>query len=157
MATICNMGAEIGATTSMFPFNNRMTDYLNATKRQDIAKYAQRFSHNLKADEGAEYDSVIEIVRSFLRRDLDPDETLVESFGTGAPHQRTLHPRSRYPDFQVRRGCEGEQVARRTQSRSYWVLHQLFLRGYVALCIHRQGGFFSRTRGQEPVHYHPRV
>ncbi|KAK0447361.1 uncharacterized protein EV420DRAFT_1622379 [Desarmillaria tabescens] len=52
MATICNMGAEIGATTSMFPFNSRMTDYLNATKRSEIAKYASRFAHNLKADEG---------------------------------------------------------------------------------------------------------
>ena len=30
MATICNMGAEIGATTSLFPFNNRMADYLKA-------------------------------------------------------------------------------------------------------------------------------
>jgi len=62
MATICNMGAEIGATTSLFPFNSRMADYLKATKRGDIAKYAQAFSHNLKADEGAEYDQVIEIV-----------------------------------------------------------------------------------------------
>lgn len=62
MATICNMGAEIGATTSLFPFNRRMTDYLNATKRGDIAKYAQQFSHNLKADENADYDQVIEIV-----------------------------------------------------------------------------------------------
>jgi homoaconitase/3-isopropylmalate dehydratase large subunit len=62
MATICNMGAEIGATTSLFPFNRRMADYLNATKRPDIAKYAQRFAHNLCADEGAEYDQVIDIV-----------------------------------------------------------------------------------------------
>ncbi|KAA1479412.1 aconitate hydratase [Dentipellis sp. KUC8613] len=66
MATICNMGAEIGATTSLFPFNHRMTDYLNATKRGEIAKYAQRFSHNLKADENAEYDQQIEINLSEL-------------------------------------------------------------------------------------------
>lgn len=65
MATICNMGAEIGATTSLFPFNRRMTDYLKATKRDQIADYAKRFQHNLKADEGAEYDRVIEIVRSW--------------------------------------------------------------------------------------------
>jgi aconitate hydratase len=61
MATICNMGAEIGATTSMFPFNSRMADYLNATKRGDIANYAQRFSHNLQADKNADYDQVISI------------------------------------------------------------------------------------------------
>ena len=33
MGTICNMGAEIGATTSVFPFNSRMADYLAATER----------------------------------------------------------------------------------------------------------------------------
>jgi aconitate hydratase len=33
MGTICNMGAEIGATTSVFPYNTRMAEYLNATKR----------------------------------------------------------------------------------------------------------------------------
>ncbi|KAG1777975.1 aconitase family-domain-containing protein [Suillus placidus] len=66
MATICNMGAEIGATTSLFPFNRRMVDYLDATKRSEIAQYAQRFSHNLKADEGCEYDQMIEINLSEL-------------------------------------------------------------------------------------------
>ena len=63
MGTICNMGAEIGATTSMFPFNSRMADYLNVTKRGEIAEYAKRFQHNLKPDEGADYDRVIDIVR----------------------------------------------------------------------------------------------
>ncbi|EKM52120.1 uncharacterized protein PHACADRAFT_165434 [Phanerochaete carnosa HHB-10118-sp] len=66
MATICNMGAEIGATTSLFPFNRRMVDYLKATKRGQIAQYAQRFQHNLKADKGAEYDRVIDINLSEL-------------------------------------------------------------------------------------------
>ena len=68
MATICNMGAEIGATTSLFPFNHRMVDYLNATKRGDIANYAKRFQHNLQADKGAEYDQSIEIVRAISYR-----------------------------------------------------------------------------------------
>jgi len=66
MATICNMGAEIGATTSVFPFNHRMVDYLKATKREDIANYAKRFAHNLKADEGAEYDQIVDINLSEL-------------------------------------------------------------------------------------------
>lgn len=34
MGTICNMGAEIGATTSVFPYNQRMAEYLKATKRE---------------------------------------------------------------------------------------------------------------------------
>ncbi|KAF5339779.1 hypothetical protein D9611_009197 [Ephemerocybe angulata] len=66
MATICNMGAEIGATTSLFPYNNRMGDYLKATNRGNIADYAQSFSHNLRADKGAEYDQVIDINLSEL-------------------------------------------------------------------------------------------
>ncbi|KAF9301643.1 Aconitate hydratase mitochondrial, partial [Podila horticola] len=61
MATICNMGAEIGATTSVFPYNSRMSDYLKATTRPYIAEWADSFQHNLKADAGANYDQIIEI------------------------------------------------------------------------------------------------
>lgn len=43
MGTICNMGAEIGATTSIFPFNKRMYDYLAATNREGSAKLADAF------------------------------------------------------------------------------------------------------------------
>ncbi|KAJ7267427.1 aconitase family-domain-containing protein [Mycena rebaudengoi] len=87
MATICNMGAEIGATTSMFPFNSRMVDYLNATKRAEIGQYATRFAHNLKADEKAEYDQVIEINLSELEPHINgpftPDlATPISQFAT---------------------------------------------------------------------------
>lgn len=62
MATICNMGAEIGATTSVFPFNNRMGDYLKATGRAGIAGQAEKFRNKLlSADAGCQYDSVIDI------------------------------------------------------------------------------------------------
>eukprot|EP00057_Strongylocentrotus_purpuratus_P016024 XP_011670498.1 PREDICTED: aconitate hydratase, mitochondrial [Strongylocentrotus purpuratus] len=66
MGTICNMGAEIGATTSMFPFNSRMRDYLVATDRSEIADLADKNKHLLTADEGAKYDEVIEINLSEL-------------------------------------------------------------------------------------------
>ncbi|TPX09572.1 uncharacterized protein E0L32_009173 [Thyridium curvatum] len=66
MATICNMGAEIGATTSVFPFNDRMYDYLKATKRQDIGDFARVYAKELREDEGAEYDQLIEINLSEL-------------------------------------------------------------------------------------------
>jgi aconitate hydratase len=61
MATICNMGAEIGATTSLFPFNDRMYDYLAATKRAHIGDFARGYAAELREDEGAEYDELIEI------------------------------------------------------------------------------------------------
>lgn len=61
MGTICNMGAEIGATTSVFPYNNRMRDFLVATKRKQIAEEMDKHKDFLSADKGAQYDEVIEI------------------------------------------------------------------------------------------------
>ncbi|KAF2201317.1 aconitate hydratase [Delitschia confertaspora ATCC 74209] len=66
MATICNMGAEIGATTSLFPFNDRMYDYLKSTKRTEIGDFARTYAKELREDEGAEYDQFIEINLSEL-------------------------------------------------------------------------------------------
>lgn len=71
MGTICNMGAEIGATTSMFPYNPRMADYLKATGRDSIASLADAFAENLRADDGAEYDQVIEINLSELEPQIN--------------------------------------------------------------------------------------
>ncbi|XP_076033676.1 aconitate hydratase, mitochondrial-like [Oratosquilla oratoria] len=66
MATICNMGAEIGATTSVFPFNSRMKDYLVATNRSEIAGLAVENQDMLTPDEGAPYDQLVEINLSEL-------------------------------------------------------------------------------------------
>jgi aconitate hydratase len=60
------MGAEIGATTSLFPFNQRMHEYLNATKRSEIGDFAASYAKELREDEGAEYDQLIEINLSEL-------------------------------------------------------------------------------------------
>jgi aconitate hydratase len=51
MGTICNMGAEIGATTSVFPYNERMASYLKATGREAIAGLADKNIDFLTADE----------------------------------------------------------------------------------------------------------
>ncbi|XP_014771485.1 aconitate hydratase, mitochondrial [Octopus bimaculoides] len=61
MGTICNMGAEIGATTSIFPYNHRMKDYLVATNRNDIASLADSYKSLLSADKDAKYDQLIKI------------------------------------------------------------------------------------------------
>ncbi|KAM9463148.1 aconitate hydratase, mitochondrial-like [Clarias gariepinus] len=61
MATICNMGAEIGATTSVFPYNHRMRTYLEKTGRAEIASLADEYKDLLVPDAGCEYDQVIEI------------------------------------------------------------------------------------------------
>lgn len=66
--TICNMGAEIGATTSLFPYDERMYKYLEATERKEIGNLANEIINYLKADTGSEkfYDQVIEINLSEL-------------------------------------------------------------------------------------------
>lgn len=69
MGTICNMGAEIGATTSVFPFNQRMADYLAATGRSDIATAAADVG--LVPDEGCEYDELIKINLNDLKPALN--------------------------------------------------------------------------------------
>lgn len=71
-ATICNMGAEVGATTSVFPFDEKMANYLRKTDRADVAELAENLSDELKADDEvyAEpekyFDQIIEINLSEL-------------------------------------------------------------------------------------------
>jgi aconitate hydratase len=60
-ATICNMGAEIGATCSLFPYDHNMALYLKATGREAIADAADKVADELRPDDGALYDQLIEI------------------------------------------------------------------------------------------------
>ena len=65
--TICNMGAEIGATTSIFGYDAKMGEYLRGTDRADVADLADQNAENLRADDGVfenpekYFDEVIEI------------------------------------------------------------------------------------------------
>ncbi len=73
-ATICNMGAEVGATTSIFPYDEKSAEYLIATDRKEIVDIINSVKDHLKADAEVEnspekyYDRVIEINLS----DLEP-------------------------------------------------------------------------------------
>jgi len=64
LATIANMGAEVGATTSVFPYTPNMRSYLHATRRGPVAHAADKAAEAgfLCADENAVYDEVIDIV-----------------------------------------------------------------------------------------------
>ena len=70
--TICNMGAEIGATTSLFNYDTSMADYLKSTDRPDVAELAEGVREHLRADDKVYdnpeeyYDQVIEINLSEL-------------------------------------------------------------------------------------------
>jgi len=71
-ATITNMGAELGATTSIFPYDQRMAKYLAATGRGELAGLADRYVHLLVADEEVaahphdHFDRIVEIDLSAL-------------------------------------------------------------------------------------------
>ena len=75
-ATICNMGAEIGATCSLFPYDAQAARYLKATRREEIADLADRVADYLRndpevdADPERYYDRVIEIDLSELQPHL---------------------------------------------------------------------------------------
>ncbi len=66
-ATICNMGAEIGATTSIFAYDEKMSAYLNVTERADIAELADGIMEHLRPDPEVYtnpenfYDQIVEI------------------------------------------------------------------------------------------------
>ena len=82
--TICNMGAEIGATTSIFGYDKKMSEYLKATRRSEIAALADSMRVNLNSDNEIYlepkkyYDEVIEINLSELEPHINgpftPDE-----------------------------------------------------------------------------------
>ncbi len=76
-ATICNMGAELGATSSVFPYDEKMAAYLRATGRAEVATMADAIAQHLRMDEEVEahpehyYDQVIEINLSELEPHLN--------------------------------------------------------------------------------------
>ncbi|MCE1230185.1 MAG: aconitate hydratase [Firmicutes bacterium] len=71
-ATICNMGAELGATSSIFPFDAKMAEYLRGTNRADLAALAEAHAAMLKADPevladpATYFDELVEIDLSTL-------------------------------------------------------------------------------------------
>jgi aconitate hydratase len=70
--TICNMGAEVGATTSLFPYDSHASAYLEATGRADLAAAAEPVAEHLRPDDevaddaGRFFDQVLEIDLSTL-------------------------------------------------------------------------------------------
>ncbi len=83
-ATITNMGAELGATTSIFPYDARMEKYLRATQRGDLADLANKNRENLKAD-----DEVLKSPKDFYDQIIEIDLSSLEPYVVG-PHTPDL-------------------------------------------------------------------
>ncbi|HUS61793.1 MAG TPA: aconitate hydratase [Acidimicrobiales bacterium] len=80
-ATVCNMGAEIGATTSLFPHDEHTAAYLKSTGRDAIAERANAIAEHLRADDdvlgdpACAFDQVIEIDLSTLEPQVNGPHT----------------------------------------------------------------------------------
>lgn len=76
-ATICNMGAELGATCSIFPFDDKTAEYLEQTERAEIAALAKENAKELRADDEVAaspaeyYDQILEINLSEIEPHLN--------------------------------------------------------------------------------------
>ena len=84
-ATICNMGAEIGATCSVFGYDSHMAEYLRATGRADIAAAADEVREHLRPDDGAVYDRLVEIDLSTLAPLVNGPHSPDRAHRAGAP------------------------------------------------------------------------
>ncbi len=82
--TITNMGAELGATTSIFPFDRKMVDYLNITERKEIADLAEANKSMLVAD-----PEVYESPEKYFDEILEIDLSTLEPYVVG-PHSPDL-------------------------------------------------------------------
>ena len=83
-ATITNMGAELGATCSVFPFDDRMDTYLRATGRSDLAGLAHKYLHLVRGDEEVENDP-----ERYFHRTVEIDLSRLEPQVVG-PHTPDL-------------------------------------------------------------------
>jgi len=97
--TITNMGAELGATTSIFPFDDKMVVYLNMTDRADIAKLAQIHREDLVAD-----PEVLQSPEKYFDQIIEINLSELEPHVVG-PHTPDLaHPISKFSAFVKEKG-----------------------------------------------------
>lgn len=101
-ATICNMGAEVGATTSVFPYDDKMSAYLRATGRSSVADAADACRVELQADAkvmtdpAPYYDQIITIDLSELEPQVNGPFT--PDAATPISRMATIAAEKGYPD-----------------------------------------------------------
>ena len=146
-ATICNMGAEIGATTSLFAYDESMARFLKATGREQVAAAADAVAEHLRPDDGVLadpegcYDSVIEIDLSSL-----------------APHINGPHsPDRARPVSDAGRRGGGRGLADGDLRGAGGLVHQLLLRGHHPGGQHRLRGGGARVEGAGAAAGHARA
>ncbi len=139
--TITNMGAELGATTSVFPFDQKMVAYLNLTDRADLANLALANKELLGCRSGS-----VAISREALRSG-GRDRPLQ----TRAACSRATHAGFGQTDIEDRRRSERKGVSGRTQSRIDRELHQFFIRRHQPISPHCPPGIEGRPESQNRI------
>ena len=142
--TICNMGAELGATTSVFPFDERMAAYLRATERADIADLAERVPRAPgRRPRGARRArGVLRRARRDRPRRRSSPTSSVRTPRTGRAPSRSWRPR-----WPRKAGRPGSRPPDR-------LLHQLLVRGHEAGRPRRHAGAQGRAQGASAVPRH---
>ena len=129
-ATICNMGAEIGATCSLFGYDARSAAYLKATGREAIADLADAHAEHLRVDP----EVLADPERFFDRVDRHRPRR-----ARAAP-RRSAHARPRPADRRRRSGRTRGGLPGRHPLRARRLVHELVVRGHRARRARRAAG-----------------
>lgn len=91
--TICNMGAEIGATTSVFCYDDKMSDYLKGTSRAEVALLAYKIKEHLRGD-----DEVYNTPANYFDQVIEINLSELEPHINGPFTPDLAHPLSKFAD-----------------------------------------------------------
>jgi aconitate hydratase len=149
--TITNMGAELGATTSIFPYDERMATYLKATGRETIADLANRHADLLRADPEIDDDP-----GRFFEEVVEIDLSTLEPHIVG-PHTPDLaRPTSRMADDAKENGYPPQLTSALIGSCTNSSYEDLERAADVARQAHRRGARAKTklwvTPGSEQIH-----
>lgn len=90
-ATICNMGAEVGATTSIFPYDKKSSDYLKATERTDVSELADKVIGYLQPD-----TETVNNPKEYFDQVIEIDLSTLEPYVNGPFTPDAAHPISEF-------------------------------------------------------------
>ncbi len=90
-ATICNMGAEVGATTSIFPYDKKSSDYLKATERTDVSELADKVIEYLQPD-----TETVNNPKEYFDQVIEIDLSTLEPYVNGPFTPDAAHPISEF-------------------------------------------------------------
>ncbi len=98
-ATICNMGAEVGATTSIFPYDSKAADYLKITGRSEVAEMADKIAEDLQPD-----SEIVQSPEKYFDRLIEINLSELEPFVNGPFTPDAAHPISQFAEVVKAKG-----------------------------------------------------